>query len=90
MTDQEHIKELVSRMTHQSGHLIKLLTEIAKLKEDVAWWQGVCRTKDETIKSFTAQEEQLSRCIVANAILLGVKPIQSAIDYIEWRSSCYD
>ncbi len=42
-------KELTKRMTHQAGHLIELLTEIAKLKDDVAWWQEVCKTKDEQI-----------------------------------------
>jgi len=47
---EAHNKELTNRMKHQSGHLIELLTEIEKLKHDIAWWQEVCRTKDQTIK----------------------------------------
>jgi len=57
MDDKEHIKELVSRMTHQSGHLIELLTEIAKLKEDVVWWQEVCKTKDKELAQIYKDSE---------------------------------
>ena len=46
---EEHNHELILRMTHQAGHLINLLEEIDKLKHDVAWWQEVCKTKDEEI-----------------------------------------
>lgn len=50
---EEHNHELIARMTHQAGHLVNLLEEIDKLKRDIGWWKGVCKTKDEQILALT-------------------------------------
>ncbi len=57
MTDQEHIKELTTRMVHQSGHLIQLLDVIKELKASVTWWQEVCKTKDQELAQIYKDSE---------------------------------